>query len=69
MAMVESIAKRKKHKARSDRVRTLYFVQQVQDIIDEDLSKSIKAISRDLQVSECTIRRIVSTKITGTSPT
>ena len=36
-----------------------HFVQQVQGIIDEDPSKSIKAISRDLQVSECTIRRIV----------
>ena len=51
--------KRKKHKARSDRVRTSHFVQQVQGIIDEDPSKSIKAISRDLQVSECTIYRIV----------
>ena len=28
-------------------------------IIEEDPSKSIRAISRDLQVSECTIRRIV----------
>ena len=56
---VESVAKRRKHKPRSDTVRTPQFVQQVQDIIDEDLSKSIRAISRDLQVSECTIRRIV----------
>ena len=36
-----------------------HSLQQVQEIIDEDLSKSIRAISRDLQVSECTIRRIV----------
>jgi len=55
---VESVAKRKKHKARSDTVRISQFVQQVQDI-DEDFSKSIRAISRDLQISECTIRRIV----------
>ncbi|XP_012058553.1 PREDICTED: uncharacterized protein LOC105621701 [Atta cephalotes] len=51
--------KRKKHKACSDTVRTSQFVQQVQGIIDEDPSKSIRAISRDLQISECTIRRIV----------
>jgi len=34
-------------------------VQKVQGIIDEDPSKSIRAISKDLQVSECTIRRII----------
>ncbi|KYQ51498.1 hypothetical protein ALC60_09371 [Trachymyrmex zeteki] len=56
---VKSIAKRKKYEARSDRVRTSQFVQQVQGIIDKDPSKFIRAISRDLQVSECTIRRIV----------
>ena len=56
---VESVSKRKKHKACSDRVRTSHFVQQVQGNIDEDPSKSIRAISRNLQVSECTIRRIV----------
>jgi len=44
---VESVAKRKKHKARSDTVRTSQFVQQVQSIIDKDPSKSIRAISRD----------------------
>ena len=54
-----SVAKRRKHKPRSDIVRTIQFVQEVQDIIDEDTSKSIISISRDLQVSECTIRRIV----------
>ena len=36
---VESVAKRRKHKRRSDTVRTPQFVQQVQDIIDEDPSK------------------------------
>jgi len=40
---VESVAKRKKHKARSDIVRTSQFVQ---GIIDEDPSKSIRAIER-----------------------
>ena len=51
---VESVARRRKHKPRSDTVRTPQFVQQVQDIIGEDTS-----IWRNLQVSECTIRRIV----------
>jgi len=56
---MESVAKRKKHETRSDKVRTSRFVQKVQGIIDEDPSKSIRAISKDLQVSECTIRRII----------
>ena len=56
---MESVAKRRKHTPNSDTVRTPQFVQQVQNIIDEDLSKSIRALSRDLQVSECTIHRIV----------
>ena len=56
---MESVAKRRNHKPRLDTVKTLQFVQQVQDIIDEDSSKSIRAISRDLQVSECTISHIV----------
>ena len=55
---VESVVERKKHEARSDRIRASHFVQQVQGIIDEDPSKSIRAISKDLQVSECAIRRI-----------
>ena len=33
---VESVVKRRKHKLRSDTVRTSQFVQQVQDIIDDD---------------------------------
>ena len=55
---LESFDTRRKHKPRSDRVRTPQFVQQAQDIIDEDPTKSIRATSRDLQVSECTISRI-----------
>ena len=42
---VESLAKRRKHKPRSDTVTTPQFAQQLQDIIDEDPSKSIRAIS------------------------
>ena len=56
---VESFAKSRKHNPGSDKLRTPQFVQQVKDIIDEDPSKFIRAISRDLQVSDCTIRRIV----------
>ena len=55
---MESVAKRWKYKPHSDIVRTPQFLQQVQDIIDEDPSNSIRVISRDLQVSEYTIRRI-----------
>ena len=54
---VESIAR--KHKCLSHTARKLEFMRLVQDIIDEDPSKSIRALSSDLQVSECTIRRIV----------
>ena len=53
---IESVSRRRKHKPCSGTVRTLQFLQQVQDNIDKDASKSISAISRDLQVSECTIR-------------
>ena len=65
---VESVVKRRKHKPRSDTVRTPQFVQQVQDIIDEDLSKSIRAISRDLKF--LSVQPVpLSTKTSGTSPT
>ena len=56
---MESVVKRRKHKPRSDTVRTPQFVQQVQDIIDEDPSKFISTISRNLQVSICTFRGII----------
>ena len=45
---METVAKHRKHKAHLDIIRTSQFVQEVQDIIDEDPSKSIKTISRDL---------------------
>ena len=60
---MENVAKRRKHKTPSDTVRTLQLVQQVQEIIDEDPSKSTRAILRNLQVSECTICRIVYEEI------
>ena len=60
---VESVAMRRKYKPRSVTVRELQFVQQVQDIIAEYPSKSIRAILRDLHVSECTIRHIVNEDI------
>ena len=56
---MEKVAKRRKHKPRSDTVRTPQFVQQAQDIIYEDPSKSIGVISRYLHVSECSIPRTV----------
>ena len=56
---VESVAERRKRKSRSNTVRTLQFVQQVRNIIDEDPSKSVRAISRDLQVSDYAFRRTV----------
>ena len=46
---VESFAKCRKHKPCSETVRIPQFVQQVQDIIDEEEpSKSIRSISRYL---------------------
>ena len=56
---MESVIKRREHKLCSVTVKTPQFVQQVQDTIDEDPSKSIRAVSRELQVSECTVLRIV----------
>ena len=50
---MESFANCRKHKPHS--VRTPQFVEQAQEIIDEDPSKSIRVISGDLQVFECTI--------------
>jgi len=56
---VESVAKRKKHKAHSNTVRTSQFVQQVQGIIDKDPSKSIRAISRDAAAYIAVLKAIV----------
>jgi len=56
---VETVAKRKRHEERSDTIRNTQFVQQVQEIVDESPSKSMRAIARDLNVSEGLIRRVV----------
>lgn len=56
---VLSVAKRKKHSKRSDVVRTAEFIQQVQDIIINDPRKSMRAIAKQLNVAETTIRRVV----------
>jgi len=56
---VETIAKRKRHEERSDTTRNTQFVQQVQEIVDESPSKSMRAIARDLNVSEGLIRRVI----------
>lgn len=56
---VSSVAKRKKHSKRSDIIRTAEFIQQVQDIILNSPSKSMRAIAKQLKVAESTIRRVV----------
>ena len=48
-----------RRKLEASDVWTPHFVQQIQDIIDEYSSKFIRAISRDLQLSECVIRCII----------
>jgi len=48
----------------TNRVRISHFVRQVQGIIDEEPSKSIRAISRDLQISESNSVTL-STKTSG----
>ncbi|KAM0736931.1 hypothetical protein ACS0PU_000024 [Formica fusca] len=55
----QSVAKRKKHEERSDTIRTTQFIQQIQAIVDENPSKSIRALARDLKVSEGLVRRVV----------
>jgi len=64
---VKSVAKHKKHEARSDRVKTSHFVQQIQGIIDEDPSKSIRARESFKFLSAQSVA--LSTKTSGTSPT
>ncbi|EFN87647.1 hypothetical protein EAI_01466, partial [Harpegnathos saltator] len=49
----------KKHEECSDTTRNIQFVQQVQKIVDESPSKSMRAIARDLNVSESLICRVV----------
>lgn len=50
---------RKTHKRRSDSVRTEDFVANVKAKVDEDPTKSMNKIARELEVSETTVRRTI----------
>lgn len=56
---VATVSHRKRHCRRSDITRTPEFISSVQAAIDEDPGKSIRALGRELQVDEATIRRVV----------
>ena len=51
-----SVSERKKHSRRSDAVRSSDFVEEIQNVIDADPSKSMRAIAEEIHVSERTIR-------------
>lgn len=53
------VVKRKKHIERSDSIRTSQFVHRVQDIIDTNAGTPMRAIARNIHVSECTILKVV----------
>ncbi|EFN78261.1 hypothetical protein EAI_05701, partial [Harpegnathos saltator] len=57
----------KKHQERSDTTKNIQFVQQVQEIVDESPSKSMRAIARDLNVSESITRGLVREGLRYTS--
>ena len=57
---VASVAKRKKHSPRSDTIRTPEFIQQVREVVEDDPSKSMRAIAQQLEVTERTVRRVVN---------
>lgn len=52
----EAVAQRKEHSRRSDAIRDQDFVARVQGMVDNDPSKSMRAIARDLHVSEHCVR-------------
>jgi DDE superfamily endonuclease len=56
---VQIVAERKKHSQRFDTIRKDDFVRKVDDIITVNRSKSIRAIAREINVSESTVRRVV----------
>lgn len=56
---METGAKRKKHEERSDSTRTSRFVQQVQDIVGQDPSKSMRAFAKDLNVLKGLTRHVI----------
>ena len=51
--------KRKKHDRRSDAIRTPQFVARVQEMVDNDPSKSMNALAKDLGVAYGTIYRVI----------
>lgn len=55
----EATAKRKTHRRRSDAVRTPDFAEEIQKVIDEDPSKSMRAIAREKGVDESVVRQVV----------
>lgn len=55
----QSVAKRKKHSRRSDSIRDHDFITKVEKIVDDDPSKSIRAIARELQVHHKTVWRCI----------
>ena len=52
----EAVAERKDHNRRSDTIRDREFIMQVQEMVNNDPSKSMRAMARDLDVSEHCIR-------------
>ncbi|KAK8390563.1 hypothetical protein O3P69_010330 [Scylla paramamosain] len=52
----EGAAERKHHSRRSDTVRDAEFVTQLRAMVDEDPSRSMRSIARELQVSEGTMQ-------------
>lgn len=56
---VASTSQRKQHSRRSDSIRTSEFINAIQSAIDESPGKSMRALAKDFQVDEATIRRVV----------
>ena len=56
---VSPVSKCKKHSKRSDITRTLEFIQQVQQTIDDNPRKSMTSLAKEFHVSEGTIRKVV----------
>ena len=50
---------RRPHRRRSDSLRTSEFIEQVQNMVDEDPGRSMRSLARELQVDEKTVRNCV----------
>ena len=55
----EATAERKSHDRRSDAVRTPEFVEEVQELINNDPGKSMRAIAREKGIDEKVVRQVV----------